>query len=151
MLQQLSAMGLLFVIVYLFVLSLRMLETSLALDKLKLGSVMPANQQWAKPHKKVASRFVVCFLFLFFWIKSHLFNFTNKDSGARCWGESLLAQRGRGSIQLTFLLSWHPRSNPLLSQLLKNQIKTEQNPSFQLNVPPSTSCVSLSVLTPSFF
>jgi hypothetical protein len=45
MLQQLSAMGLLFVIVYLFVLSLRMLETSLALDKLKLGSVMPANQQ----------------------------------------------------------------------------------------------------------
>ena len=51
---------------------------------------------WSYPHS-------------FHLTKSQLFNFTNEDSGARCWGESLLAQRGRESTQLTFLLNGHPR------------------------------------------
>jgi hypothetical protein len=48
------------------------------------------------------------------------FNFASEDSGARCWDESLLAQRGRESTQLTFLLHWHPRKRkaPLLLLLL---------------------------------
>lgn len=37
-----------------------------------------------------------------------MFHFTKEDSGARCWGESLLAQRGKESIQLTFPLYQHP-------------------------------------------
>lgn len=38
--------------------------------------------------------------------------FTNEDAGARSWGESMLVQRGRESIQLTFLLRWHHRGHP---------------------------------------
>jgi hypothetical protein len=41
---------------------------------------------------------------LFLKQKFQLFDFTNEDSGARSWGENLLAQRGRESTQLTFLL-----------------------------------------------
>ena len=40
-----------------------------------------------------------------FFKKSQMLNIANKDLGARCWGENLLAQRGRESTQLTFLLS----------------------------------------------
>lgn len=36
-------------------------------------------------------------------LKSHLFDFNNKDSGARHCGESLLAQRGRESTYLANL------------------------------------------------
>lgn len=35
--------------------------------------------------------------------------FTKEDLGARCWGESLPAQRDRESAQLTFLLSQQPK------------------------------------------
>lgn len=40
---------------------------------------------------------------LVFLTKSQLFGVTIEDLGARCWGESLLAQRGTESTQLTFL------------------------------------------------
>lgn len=72
------------------------------------------------------------------------FNFTKVDLGARCWGESLQAQGGRGSTQLTFLLSQCPRSNPLSHPFPKT--------SFKLNAPPFYFlCVSVSVLlTPSY-
>lgn len=39
--------------------------------------------------------------------------FTNEDSGARCCGESLLAQKVRGNTQLTFLLYHDPRRTKL--------------------------------------
>jgi hypothetical protein len=42
-------------------------------------------------------------------IKPHTFNLPNEDSGVRGVGESLLAQRGRESTQLTFLLHQLPR------------------------------------------
>jgi hypothetical protein len=34
--------------------------------------------------------------------KSQPFSFTNENSGARCWGDNPLAQRGRESTQLDF-------------------------------------------------
>jgi hypothetical protein len=43
-----------------------------------------------------------------------MFNFTNEDSGVRCWGESLLAQRGRESTQLTFRLHQCPQRKKIL-------------------------------------
>ena len=33
-----------------------------------------------------------------------MFDFANKGLGAKCWGESLLAEWGRENTQLTFLL-----------------------------------------------
>ena len=62
---------------------------------------------------------------LFLKQKFQLFDFTNEDSGARCWGESLLAQRGRESTQLTFLLSQHPRTNPLPPAFSRKLLQTE--------------------------
>jgi hypothetical protein len=64
------------------------------------------------------------------------FPFINKDSGVRCWGKSLLAQRSRESTQLTFLHSQHPKRKffSMVSQEL-----------FKLNGPPfHFLCVSLS-------
>lgn len=74
-----------------------------------------------------------CFLF-----NSLLFHFTNKDSGAKYWGENLLTQKGRESNWL--LLHRHPR-------------KTTQT-----EIPPS-GCpflllpvlLSLSLSLPDFF
>jgi len=40
-----------------------------------------------------------------FLTKYQTFDFAIEDSGTRCWGKSLLAQRGRESPQLTFLHS----------------------------------------------
>lgn len=62
-----------------------------------------------------------------------MFAFTNKDLGAKCWGESLLAQKGRESTQLTFFLSLHSKSK--FFSLLQERL--------HLNVLPSASCVSL--------
>jgi hypothetical protein len=42
---------------------------------------------------------------LLFLTKSQLFDFTNEDTEARCLDESLLAQGGRESTQLIFILS----------------------------------------------
>ena len=51
-----------------------------------------------------------------FKTKSQPFNLPNEDPRARSYGESLLAQRGRESTQLTFLLHKRPRrKKPLLS------------------------------------
>jgi hypothetical protein len=77
---------------------------------------------------------------LFALTKSPLFNFTNEDSGARCWGESLLAQRGRENFQLTFLLSNNPKEKESLLLCLVS--KTPQTPPH-----PLTSC-DLSIRPP---
>jgi hypothetical protein len=70
-----------------------------------------------------------------------LFDFTNEDSGARCWGESQIAQRGRESTQLTFFLSWHSNQNALSQALSKNLLQTEWS---SLLLP-----VHLSILSPN--
>ena len=64
-------------------------------------------------------------------------------SGARCWGESLLAQRGRESTVLTFLLSQHPKRER------KPSLSTAPQKPFKLNVSPFYSRVSLPVLLTS--
>lgn len=69
----------------------------------------------------------------FFLTKSQSFNFTNKDSGARCRGESLLAQRGKKAPSQPSSLADIPPQMPLL-----------QKPSFKRSTLPSTSCVSIS-------
>jgi|UPI0000F4B9FD hypothetical protein len=48
-----------------------------------------------------------------FKTKSQMLNLPNEDSRARHCGESLLAQRGRESTQLNFLLHRHPRRKNL--------------------------------------
>lgn len=50
------------------------------------------------------------FVWLPFLTKSQSFDFTNKDPEATFWGQNLLAQRVRESIQLTFFLSQLPRN-----------------------------------------
>ena len=70
-----------------------------------------------------------------FWTEFQSFNFTNEDSGARCWGESLLAQRGRESTQLTFLLRGCPKTK---SKVL---LHTLSKPSNWMSLL-STSCAS---------
>jgi hypothetical protein len=45
-----------------------------------------------------------------FLTKAQSFDFPNEDSGARCWGESLVAQRGRESTQVTFFHNSCPKS-----------------------------------------
>lgn len=40
--------------------------------------------------------------YYYYFTKYRLFDFTSKDSGARCWGRSLLVQGGQESTQLTF-------------------------------------------------
>jgi hypothetical protein len=47
-------------------------------------------------------------LYLLFLTKSQIFDFMDKNWGARCWGEGLLAQTDRESIQMTFFISQHP-------------------------------------------
>jgi hypothetical protein len=61
---------------------------------------------WSKDKFERRNLSLYCFL-----TKSQSFCLTNEDSRARCEGEGLLTQRQRE--QLTFLLSWHPRRNPL--------------------------------------
>lgn len=79
-----------------------------------------------------------------FFMKSQSLDFTNKDPGARYWGESLLSQRGIESPQLTFLLSHHATSLSFL--------QLSQTTVLKLSVPPFYFLdVSLSILlTPSF-
>jgi hypothetical protein len=55
-----------------------------------------------------------------------MFDFANKGLGAKCWGESLLAQRCRESTQFTFLLS--PKR--------KLSLSTPSQKLFKCNVPP---------------
>jgi hypothetical protein len=40
-----------------------------------------------------------------FKTKPQMFDLPNEDSGVRCYGENLLAQRGRESTQLTTFLN----------------------------------------------
>jgi hypothetical protein len=69
---------------------------------------------------------------------SQMLHFTNEESGVRCWGESLLAQRARKSTQLTFLSQYREEIPPLFAFSKKP---------FKLNVPPFYFlCISLSVL-----
>lgn len=49
-------------------------------------------------------------IFLLFLNKISIVGLTNEDSGFICWGEILLAQRGRESTPLTFLLNSAPES-----------------------------------------
>jgi hypothetical protein len=65
-----------------------------------------------------------------FKTKSQPFNLPNEDPRARSYGESLLAQRGRESTQLTFLLHQCPRRKRLFL-LLHTVWHT-----LQLKVPP---------------
>jgi hypothetical protein len=60
-----------------------------------------------------------------FLTKSQLLNFTNEDSGARCWGESLLAQRGKESTQLPFLLSQCLKRNYSFSMQSPKTLQTQ--------------------------
>jgi hypothetical protein len=54
------------------------------------------------------------------------FNFTNEDLGTRCWGESLLAQRGRESFQPTFLFSQCLSSKHPPHAVSENLLPTER-------------------------
>lgn len=63
--------------------------------------------------------------------KCQSFCFSHKDSGSRCWGESLPAQRGLESTQLTFLFCPCSLSSTILIRS-------------SLHVPPFHLCVSLS-------
>jgi hypothetical protein len=47
----------------------------------------------------------VCLTLFCFGAKFQSLDFTSEDSGIICWSESLRAQRGRESTQLTFLIS----------------------------------------------
>jgi hypothetical protein len=76
----------------------------------------------------VNGRFSWKLLLLLFLTRSQSFDFTNEISGARCWGEYLLDQRGRENTQQAFLLCQCPFLMPA---------------SFKLNVPLSTSYASL--------
>jgi hypothetical protein len=80
---------------------------------------------------------------LLFLTKSQTFDFTNEDRGARCWGKSLQAQRGRKSTQLTFLLR-HPKTKHSTSALSQNPLKPSAPPFYFL-------CVSLSILPTSSY
>lgn len=75
--------------------------------------------------------------------KSQWLDFTNEDSGTRCWGESLLAQRGR-EYPASLLLSQCPTRNASLLLLTQKNLQTEC-PSF------SFLCVSLSILLTSSY
>lgn len=66
---------------------------------------------------------------IFFLNKSQSFDFTNNDSGRRCWGYSLLLQRVREGTQLPLLLHQHLKK-PLLFPTISNQCP--QCPSSQL-------------------
>lgn len=75
-----------------------------------------------------------CFFFFFFLTKSQSCNFTNKDSGARCWGDSLLAQRQRK----------HPADfpKPLFLHISNNKPQTEWMSHLlpkHLSIPPPDS------------
>lgn len=78
-----------------------------------------------------------------FLTRSQMLNFINKDSGAtRCWRESLTAQRGKESTQLTFRQRKRTFSSanvPKGSSPSPNYLK---NPSQSMPLP-STSCTSL--------
>lgn len=65
---------------------------------------------------------------ILFLIKPQIYDDANNDSGTWCWLESLVAQRGRKSTQLTFLLRQYPRKHSPLTASQKN--------------PPSTECPS---------
>ena len=92
--------------------------------------------------------------------KCCLFIFLNKVfivqfyqySGARCLNENLLAQRGRKSSQLTFFLSWHPKSLLLLCHLQEASLYSHAPHFFFLGFPlyilpsPSHSLFFLSML-----
>lgn len=95
---------------------------------------------WSHPHEQRQPRSHLLIL-----TKSQLFDFfSNEDSRARCWGESLLAQRGRESTQLTFFPNLCPRSNAPPSQQLKRNL-------FQIVPPFLFLSFSLSVLwNPSY-
>jgi len=82
----------------------------------------------------------VCLCVCCFLTKSQLFNFTNEGSGARCWGESLLAQRSRKAP------SW-PSSSAGVPQGMF-WLLPAQKASFKRNVPPPP-CISPTILTPS--
>lgn len=73
--------------------------------------------------------------------------FTNKDSGARCWGESLLSQEKQRKHQLTFLHSRCPRS---LTLSISNMSPPTHCPSLLLPVHLSTH-PSDSLLLPMVF
>lgn len=66
--------------------------------------------------------------------KSLSLYFTNEDLGARCWSKNLLAQRGRESTWVTFLICSRRRPSPSLSE----------------NKTPPTRCSSLLLLVPLF-
>jgi hypothetical protein len=76
---------------------------------------------------------------MLFLTKSQRFNFANKDSGARCWARSLLAQRGRESTQMIFLLGCHPQTKLSSLTVSKNLLQTESSQVYFL-------CISLSIL-----
>lgn len=61
---------------------------------------------------------------------SQMFDFPNGDSGARCYGECLLAQRGREPTQLTFPLK--DKSTSPFSQSLKST--SPECPCFLLSI-----------------
>ena len=71
--------------------------------------------------------------------KPQSFDFSNDDSGARCWGEGLLAQRGRESTQMTFLYRSKRKRTSQKKVFLHAPSKT-----LKLNVPPFYfQCISI--------
>jgi hypothetical protein len=56
------------------------------------------------PHRLVQIHASMVAIVVFYKTKSNKFDFTNEDSGARWWGESLLAWGNRKSTQLICLL-----------------------------------------------
>lgn len=82
--------------------------------------------------------------------KSLSLHFTNKDLGVRCWGETLLAQRGTESSWPTFLLCRHLRQSPLLHLLKQNSSNWMSLPSISCaSLLPTSYCPSLSVVSSS--
>lgn len=86
--------------------------------------------------------------------KTQLFNFTKKDSGARCWGKRLLAQKNRKSTQLTFLLH-HPPSNHVPStNSIKSSLTSCPFPPLPVHLslrPSDSSLFSIFFLTSPVF
>lgn len=79
---------------------------------------------------------------LVFKQKFKCLNFANNDSGDRCWGENLLAHRGREGTHLTILLNQCPK---------RKRYFLSQQPSKLKVLPFYFLCISMSVLlTPSY-
>ena len=57
----------------------------------------------------------------------------HKCSGVKCWGENLLAPKGRESVQLTLLHSWHSKRK---WKLLYPCLLLPSCKSLKLDVPP---------------